>query len=148
MGNSSWLLIHGHFSFRSYAFNHKAKTSDENSTLDCSETWTILFFFYIRDQMRRSPIYDLCLAIQFIPQEFANLQVTREEFLCMKAIILLNTGKTQKTEAHRQWLTFDLVLTFLFELKRLKRHSVAKRDVMFWWPFTVEPHNKGSVCTG
>ncbi|KAM4627627.1 progesterone receptor [Polymixia lowei] len=44
-----------------------------------------------QDQMRRSPIYDLCLAMQFIPQEFANLQVTREEFLCMKAIILLNT---------------------------------------------------------
>ncbi|CAL8348836.1 unnamed protein product [Arctogadus glacialis] len=44
-----------------------------------------------QDQMRQSPIYDLCLAMQFIPQEFANLQVTREEFLCMKAIILLNT---------------------------------------------------------
>ncbi|XP_043976375.1 progesterone receptor isoform X1 [Gambusia affinis] len=44
-----------------------------------------------QEQMRRSPIYDLCLAIQFIPQEFANLQVTREEFLCMKAIILLTT---------------------------------------------------------
>ncbi|KAM8902562.1 progesterone receptor [Spinachia spinachia] len=44
-----------------------------------------------QEQMRRSPIYDLCLAIQFIPQEFFNLQVTREEFLCMKAIILLNT---------------------------------------------------------
>ncbi|XP_041658791.1 progesterone receptor [Cheilinus undulatus] len=44
-----------------------------------------------QEQMRRSPIYDLCLAIQFIPQEFANLQVTREEFLCMKALILLNT---------------------------------------------------------
>ncbi|KAM3616064.1 uncharacterized protein V6R79_011644 [Siganus canaliculatus] len=44
-----------------------------------------------QEQMRRSPIYDLCLAIQFIPQEFANLQVSQEEFLCMKAIILLNT---------------------------------------------------------
>ncbi|XP_034556321.1 progesterone receptor [Notolabrus celidotus] len=44
-----------------------------------------------QEQMRRSPIYDLCLAIQFIPQEFSNLQVTHEEFLCMKAIILLNT---------------------------------------------------------
>ncbi|XP_039986441.1 progesterone receptor isoform X2 [Xiphias gladius] len=44
-----------------------------------------------QEQMRRSPIYDLCLAIQFIPQEFANLQVTHEEFLCMKALILLNT---------------------------------------------------------
>ncbi|CAJ1065005.1 progesterone receptor [Xyrichtys novacula] len=47
-----------------------------------------------QEQMRRSPIYDLCLAIQFIPQEFSNLQVSREEFLCMKAIILLNTGKS------------------------------------------------------
>ncbi|XP_033968995.1 progesterone receptor [Trematomus bernacchii] len=44
-----------------------------------------------QEQMSRSPIYELCLAIQFIPQEFANLQVSREEFLCMKAIILLNT---------------------------------------------------------
>lgn len=43
--------------------------------------------------MRRTPIYDLCLAMQVIPQEFTNLQVTREEFLCMKAIILLNTGE-------------------------------------------------------
>jgi len=50
----------------------------------------------LREQMRRSPIYDLCLAMQFIPQEFANLQVTREEFLCMKAIILLNTGKPRR----------------------------------------------------
>ncbi|XP_061733935.1 progesterone receptor-like [Nerophis ophidion] len=44
-----------------------------------------------QEQMRKSPIYELCLAIQFIPQEFSNLQVTRDEFLCMKAIILLNT---------------------------------------------------------
>lgn len=30
--------------------------------------------------------------MQFVPQEFANLQVTKEEFLCMKALMLLNTG--------------------------------------------------------
>nr|XP_029506928.1 progesterone receptor-like [Oncorhynchus nerka]XP_029506936.1 progesterone receptor-like [Oncorhynchus nerka] len=46
-----------------------------------------------QDRMRRSPIYDLCLAMQFIPQEFTSLQVTKEEFLCMKAIMILNTGK-------------------------------------------------------
>uniref|UniRef100_A0AAY4E540 Progesterone receptor n=1 Tax=Denticeps clupeoides TaxID=299321 RepID=A0AAY4E540_9TELE len=44
-----------------------------------------------QERMRRSPIYDLCLAMQIIPQEFANLQVTKEEFLCMKALMLLNT---------------------------------------------------------
>ena len=54
------------------------------------------WFALLRDQMRQTPSYDLCLAMQFIPQEFANLQVTREEFLCMKAIILLNTGKPRQ----------------------------------------------------
>ncbi|XP_053732825.1 progesterone receptor-like isoform X2 [Synchiropus splendidus] len=44
-----------------------------------------------QEQMRRSSIYEVCLAIQFIPQEFTSLQVTTEEYLCMKAIILLNT---------------------------------------------------------
>lgn len=33
--------------------------------------------------------------MQVIPQEFARLQVTREEFLCMKALMLLNTGNEQ-----------------------------------------------------
>lgn len=49
--------------------------------------------FFLREQIRKSPIDELCLGLQFIPQEFANLQVTRDEFLCMKALILLNTGK-------------------------------------------------------
>ncbi|KAM8872555.1 progesterone receptor-like [Synchiropus picturatus] len=44
-----------------------------------------------QEQMRRYPIYDVCLAIQSIPQEFSSLQVTTEEYLCMKAIMLLNT---------------------------------------------------------
>ncbi|KAJ8368636.1 hypothetical protein SKAU_G00086640 [Synaphobranchus kaupii] len=43
------------------------------------------------ERMRKSPISDLCLAMQIIPQEFDNLQVTKEEFLCMKALLLLNT---------------------------------------------------------
>lgn len=30
--------------------------------------------------------------MQFVPREFTNLQVTKEEFLCMKALMLLNTG--------------------------------------------------------
>lgn len=53
----------------------------------------IFFMCLSREQMRNSPISDLCLTIQFVPQQFANLQISREEFLCMKAILLLNTGK-------------------------------------------------------
>ncbi|XP_069495201.1 progesterone receptor isoform X2 [Ambystoma mexicanum] len=42
-------------------------------------------------RMKDSSIYNLCLSMWQIPQEFVNLQVTQEEFLCMKALILLNT---------------------------------------------------------
>ncbi|XP_058886934.1 progesterone receptor [Acipenser ruthenus] len=55
----------------------------------------ILYFapdlVFNEERMKQSPIYDLCLTMQHIPQGFENLQVTREEFLCMKALLLLNT---------------------------------------------------------
>ncbi|KPP59603.1 hypothetical protein Z043_122461, partial [Scleropages formosus] len=41
------------------------------------------------ERMKQSPIADLCIAMQLIPHEFDNLQLTREEFLCMKALMLL-----------------------------------------------------------
>lgn len=69
-------------------------------------------FWFSREEMRRSPISDLCLSIQFIPQEFANLQVSREEFLCMKAIILLNTGKRTGLAQHLLTSFFQLTKTF------------------------------------
>ncbi|XP_051579691.1 progesterone receptor-like [Myxocyprinus asiaticus] len=55
------------------------------------------------DQLKRSPISDLCLAMQFIPQEFANLQVTKEEFLCMKALMLLNTVPLEGLNSQTQF---------------------------------------------
>ncbi|XP_061106135.1 progesterone receptor-like [Conger conger] len=55
------------------------------------------------EYMRRSPICDLCLAMQFIPQEFANLQVTKEEFLCMKVLLLLNTVPLEGLKSQSQF---------------------------------------------
>ncbi|XP_052007913.1 progesterone receptor-like [Xyrauchen texanus] len=55
------------------------------------------------DQLKRSPISDLCLAMQFIPREFANLQVTKEEFLCMKALMLLNTVPLEGLNSQTQF---------------------------------------------
>ncbi|XP_056622133.1 progesterone receptor isoform X1 [Triplophysa dalaica] len=55
------------------------------------------------DQLRRSPIYDLCLAMKLIPQEFANLQVTKDEFLCMKALMLLNTVPLEGLKSQSQF---------------------------------------------
>ncbi|KAJ8410884.1 hypothetical protein AAFF_G00188410 [Aldrovandia affinis] len=55
------------------------------------------------ERMRRSPISDLCLAIQIIPQEFALLQVTKEEFLCMKALMLLSTVPLEGLKSQAQF---------------------------------------------
>nr|AFV13730.1 progesterone receptor type 1 [Anguilla anguilla] len=55
------------------------------------------------EYMRRSPIFDLCMAMQFIPQEFANLQVTKEEFLCMKVLLLLNTVPLEGLKSQPQF---------------------------------------------
>ncbi|XP_048025106.1 progesterone receptor [Megalobrama amblycephala] len=76
-----------------------------------------------QDQMRRSPIYDLCLAMQFVPQEFANLQVTKEEFLCMKVLMLLNTVPLEglKSQSHfdemRQSYICELVKAIQLKVK-------------------------------
>uniref|UniRef100_A0A8C1TT33 Progesterone receptor n=1 Tax=Cyprinus carpio TaxID=7962 RepID=A0A8C1TT33_CYPCA len=73
------------------------------------------------DQLRRSPIYDLCLAMQFVPQEFANLQVTKEEFLCMKALMLLNTvpleGLKSQTQFDEMRQNYICELTKAIQLK-------------------------------
>nr|XP_005005048.1 LOW QUALITY PROTEIN: progesterone receptor [Cavia porcellus] len=42
-------------------------------------------------RMKESSLYSLCLTMWQIPQEFVKLQVTEEEFLCMKVLLLLNT---------------------------------------------------------
>lgn len=55
------------------------------------------------DRLRMTPIFDLCLAMQVIPQEFVRLQVTREEFLCMKALLLLNTVPLEGLKSQSQF---------------------------------------------
>ncbi|XP_077661745.1 progesterone receptor isoform X2 [Eretmochelys imbricata] len=42
-------------------------------------------------RMKESSFYSLCLSMWQIPQEFVKLQVSQEEFLCMKSLLLLNT---------------------------------------------------------
>ncbi|XP_054830105.1 progesterone receptor [Eublepharis macularius] len=42
-------------------------------------------------RMKESSFYSQCLSMWQIPQEFVKLQVSQEEFLCMKALLLLST---------------------------------------------------------
>ncbi|KAM5185464.1 progesterone receptor [Callospermophilus lateralis] len=42
-------------------------------------------------RMKELSFYSLCLTMWQIPQEFVKLQISHEEFLCMKVLLLLNT---------------------------------------------------------
>lgn len=48
---------------------------------------------FLRERMRQSAMYDLCLGMRQISQEFVRLQLTYDEFLSMKVLLLLSTGK-------------------------------------------------------
>lgn len=43
--------------------------------------------------MQQSAMYDLCLGMRQVSQEFVRLQLTYDEFLSMKVLLLLSTGK-------------------------------------------------------
>ncbi len=55
--------------------------------------------FSTRERMQQSAMYDLCVGMRQVSQEFVRLQLTYEEFLAMKVLLLLSTGEmcAQKT---------------------------------------------------
>ncbi|XP_062861336.1 progesterone receptor [Trichomycterus rosablanca] len=86
-----------------------------------------------QDRMRRSPIYDLCMAMQLIPQEFAKLQVTKEEFLCMKALMLLNTVPLEGLKSQGQF--DDMRQNYIRELTKaiqMKEKGVVGSSQRFY----------------
>ncbi|KAM9220302.1 progesterone receptor isoform 2-T2 [Dugong dugon] len=54
-------------------------------------------------RMKESSFYSLCLTMWQIPQEFVKLQVSHEEFLCMKVLLLLNTIPLEGLRSQNQF---------------------------------------------
>ncbi len=54
--------------------------------------------FSTRERMQQSAMYDLCVGMRQVSQEFVRLQLTYEEFLAMKVLLLLSTGEIVSTE--------------------------------------------------
>ncbi|XP_062830635.1 progesterone receptor isoform X1 [Anolis carolinensis] len=54
-------------------------------------------------RMKESSFYSLCLSMWQIPQEFVKLQVSSEEFLCMKALLLLSTVPLEGLRSQNQF---------------------------------------------
>lgn len=61
--------------------------------------------FSPRERMRQSAMYDLCVGMRQVSQEFVRLQLTYEEFLAMKVLLLLSTGEIVCTDLTRVFQT-------------------------------------------
>lgn len=66
-----------------------------------------------RQRMKESSFYSLCLTMWQIPQEFVKLQVSQEEFLCMKVLLLLNTSEYKKL--FTRWFLNSYMIWKLFK---------------------------------
>ncbi|CAK6448846.1 unnamed protein product [Pipistrellus nathusii] len=54
-------------------------------------------------RMKELSFYSLCLTMWQIPQEFVKLQISQEEFLCMKVLLLLNTIPLEGLRSQNQF---------------------------------------------
>ncbi|XP_041052369.1 mineralocorticoid receptor isoform X2 [Carcharodon carcharias] len=82
---------------------------------------TMLYFapdLVFNDQrMQQSAMYELCQGMQSISIEFVRLQLTHEEFLCMKALLLLGTIPKDGLKSQA---SFDEMRTsYIKELRRV-----------------------------
>ncbi|XP_049447359.1 androgen receptor-like [Epinephelus fuscoguttatus] len=74
-------------------------------------------------RMHISTMYEHCMRMRHLSQEFLLLQVTQEEFLCMKALLLFSILPVEGLKSQR---CFDeLRLTYINELDRLINYQMA-----------------------
>lgn len=58
-----------------------------------------------RHRMHLSTMYEHCIRMRHLSQEFVLLQISQEEFLCMKALILFSIRKYQKRSVRERDIT-------------------------------------------
>lgn len=68
-------------------------------------------------RMHISSMYEHCIRMRHLSQEFVLLQVTREEFLCMKALLLFTVIPVEGLKSQKYF--DELRLTYINELDRL-----------------------------
>ncbi|XP_061684741.1 mineralocorticoid receptor [Syngnathoides biaculeatus] len=68
------------------------------------------------DRMQQSAMYELCLGMRQVSQEFVRLQLTYEEFLSMKVLLLLST--IPKEGLKNQAAFEEMRVNYITELRR------------------------------
>ncbi|KAG7274142.1 hypothetical protein CRUP_011477 [Coryphaenoides rupestris] len=69
------------------------------------------------NRMHVSTMYEHCIRMKHLSQEFVLLQVTQEEFLCMKALLLLSIIPVEGLKSQKYF--DELRLTYINELDRV-----------------------------
>uniref|UniRef100_V9KGN8 Glucocorticoid receptor n=1 Tax=Callorhinchus milii TaxID=7868 RepID=V9KGN8_CALMI len=88
------------------------------------------------DRMQQSSMYELCKGMHSISIEFRNLQVSYEEFLCMKTLLLLSTVPLDGLKSQA---AFDEIRTcFIKELGKaiVKREGNASQNWQRFYQLT------------
>ncbi|KAM4545280.1 androgen receptor [Odontesthes bonariensis] len=75
------------------------------------------------NRMHISTMYEHCMRMRHLSQEFVLLQITQEEFLCMKALLLFSIVPVEGLKSQKYF--DELRLTYINELNRLVNYKMA-----------------------
>ncbi|KAF7205990.1 androgen receptor [Nothobranchius furzeri] len=74
-------------------------------------------------RMHVSTMYEHCMRMRHLSQEFVLLQITQEEFLCMKALLLFSIIPVEGLKSQKYF--DELRLTYINELDRLINYQMT-----------------------
>ncbi|KAL6098989.1 ar [Pungitius sinensis] len=74
-------------------------------------------------RMQMSTMYEHCIRMRHLSQEFLLLQISQEEFLCMKALLLFSILPVEGLKSQKYF--DELRLTYINELDRLISYRMA-----------------------
>uniref|UniRef100_A0A672JMX4 Androgen receptor n=1 Tax=Salarias fasciatus TaxID=181472 RepID=A0A672JMX4_SALFA len=74
-------------------------------------------------RMHISTMYEHCLRMRHLSQEFVLLQITQEEFLCMKALLLFSILPVEGLKSQKYF--DELRLTYINELDRVINYQMS-----------------------
>ncbi|XP_053187663.1 androgen receptor [Scomber japonicus] len=75
------------------------------------------------NRMHISSMYEHCIRMRHLSQEFVLLQITQEEFLCMKALLLFSIIPVEGLKSQKYF--DELRLSYINELDRLISYRIA-----------------------
>lgn len=86
-----------------------------------------------RHRMHLSTMYEHCIRMRHLSQEFVLLQISQEEFLCMKALILFSIRKYQKRAVReRDVMCGPPTLRCYFLVFKSSSGGTEESEVLWW----------------